>query len=107
VGTALTGAQGVDVTKRVKPDVLVIDFHLPDMDAPEAIRQLREHIAMSRSSQSQDPNGRERSTLHQGRQFGLGSQDTCHSRTARRDSPRRAGWPFANEEMEATRSRTS
>jgi EAL domain-containing protein (putative c-di-GMP-specific phosphodiesterase class I) len=41
VGTALTGAQGVEITQRLDPDVLVIDYHLTDMDAPEAIRQLR------------------------------------------------------------------
>jgi EAL domain-containing protein (putative c-di-GMP-specific phosphodiesterase class I) len=42
VGTALTGAEGIEVTRRLTPDVLVIDFHLPDMDAPEAIRLLRD-----------------------------------------------------------------
>ncbi|MGB8195616.1 MAG: EAL domain-containing protein [Acidimicrobiales bacterium] len=42
VGTALSGADGIEVTKRLTPDVLVIDYHLPDMEAPEAIRQLRE-----------------------------------------------------------------
>ena len=42
IGTALTAAEGIEVTKRLNPDVLVIDYHLPDMDAPEAIRQLRE-----------------------------------------------------------------
>jgi EAL domain-containing protein (putative c-di-GMP-specific phosphodiesterase class I) len=42
VGTALTGAEGIEVTLRLRPDVLVIDYHLPDMDAPDAIRQLRE-----------------------------------------------------------------
>jgi EAL domain-containing protein (putative c-di-GMP-specific phosphodiesterase class I) len=42
VGTALTGVEGVEVTRRLNPDVLVIVFPLPDIDAPEVIRQLRE-----------------------------------------------------------------
>jgi EAL domain-containing protein (putative c-di-GMP-specific phosphodiesterase class I) len=42
VGMASTGAEGVEVTRYMCPDVLVIDFILPDMEAPEAIRQIRE-----------------------------------------------------------------
>jgi DNA-binding NarL/FixJ family response regulator len=48
VGTALTAADGIEVTKRLNPDVLVIDYHLPDMDAPEAIRQLRDAQSSTR-----------------------------------------------------------
>jgi EAL domain-containing protein (putative c-di-GMP-specific phosphodiesterase class I) len=44
VGTALNGADGVETTKRLNPDVLVIDYHLPDMDAPEVLRRLREFL---------------------------------------------------------------
>jgi len=50
-----------------QPDVLVIDFHLPDMDARKRFASSARHIAMSRSSQSQDPNGRSALRLHQGR----------------------------------------
>lgn len=41
VGTATTAVDGIDVTTLERPDVLVIDYRLPDMDAPEAIRILR------------------------------------------------------------------
>jgi EAL domain-containing protein (putative c-di-GMP-specific phosphodiesterase class I) len=41
VGMAATGAEAVEVTKYMRPDVLVIDFILPDVEAPEAIRQIR------------------------------------------------------------------
>src|SRR5580658_4598873 len=41
VGTALTARHGVELTKRERPDVVVIDYTLPDMDAPDAIRELR------------------------------------------------------------------
>ena len=42
VGTALTAAQGVEITQQLRPDVVIIDYHLPDMDAPGAIKTLRE-----------------------------------------------------------------
>jgi EAL domain-containing protein (putative c-di-GMP-specific phosphodiesterase class I) len=41
VGTAMTGADGMEMVWQTNPDVLVIDYHLPDMDAPEVIRQLK------------------------------------------------------------------
>jgi EAL domain-containing protein (putative c-di-GMP-specific phosphodiesterase class I) len=41
VGTALSGAEGIEIVRQTLPDVLVIDFHLPDMDAPEAITILK------------------------------------------------------------------
>ena len=42
VGSALTAVDGIEVLKRELPDVLVIDYQLPDMDAPEAIRIVRQ-----------------------------------------------------------------
>jgi EAL domain-containing protein (putative c-di-GMP-specific phosphodiesterase class I) len=42
VGTALTATQGVEVTQQEQPDVVVIDYTLPDMDAPDAMRKLSE-----------------------------------------------------------------
>jgi len=41
VGTALTAANGMEMVRQTTPDVLVIDYHLPDMDAPEVIRLLK------------------------------------------------------------------
>src|SRR5664280_344803 len=41
VGTALTGAQCVQITRRERPDIVVIDYHLEDMDAPAVIKILR------------------------------------------------------------------
>jgi EAL domain-containing protein (putative c-di-GMP-specific phosphodiesterase class I) len=37
VGTALTASEGFDIVERELPDVVVIDYHLSDMDAPQAI----------------------------------------------------------------------
>jgi EAL domain-containing protein (putative c-di-GMP-specific phosphodiesterase class I) len=42
VGTALSGAEGIESVLHLEPDVLVIDYHLPDMNAPEAIKILLE-----------------------------------------------------------------
>ena len=42
VGTALTAADGIDTVREVVPDVLIIDYHLPDMDAPEAIAIIKQ-----------------------------------------------------------------
>src|ERR1700685_4583280 len=40
VGSALTAAEGFEIVKEQLPDVVVIDYHLPDLDAPEAIKIL-------------------------------------------------------------------
>jgi EAL domain-containing protein (putative c-di-GMP-specific phosphodiesterase class I) len=103
VGTALTGAQGIDITKRVKPDVLVIDFHLPDMEAPEAIRQLREaqsDVKVVTISGSERP-GALYASIRAGSAAWVRKTRAIHEL---RDAIRHvaAGWPFVNEEMEAT-----
>jgi EAL domain-containing protein (putative c-di-GMP-specific phosphodiesterase class I) len=41
VGAALTATQGIELTQRERPDVVIIDYTLPDMDAPDAIKILR------------------------------------------------------------------
>jgi EAL domain-containing protein (putative c-di-GMP-specific phosphodiesterase class I) len=40
VGTALTAEQGIEAIKQEKPDVVVMDCHLPDMETPEAIKTI-------------------------------------------------------------------
>jgi two-component system, NarL family, response regulator LiaR len=40
VGIALSGRQGIDMIERLKPDVAVIDFRLPDLSGADVIRQL-------------------------------------------------------------------
>jgi EAL domain-containing protein (putative c-di-GMP-specific phosphodiesterase class I) len=41
VGTALNATKGIEVSRLEQPDVIIIDYTLPDMDAPRAIRTLR------------------------------------------------------------------
>ncbi len=58
VGTALTANDGIDTVRDVVPDVLIIDYHLPDMDAPEAITLIKEfdpHVRIITLSGSDRP----------------------------------------------------
>jgi len=41
VGTALTARRGIELTQQERPDIVIIDYSLPDMDAPDAIKILR------------------------------------------------------------------
>ena len=41
-GLATTGREAVDLAQKTKPDVVVLDITMPELDGFEAIRQIRE-----------------------------------------------------------------
>jgi CheY-like chemotaxis protein len=41
VGTVNTGAQLLEAARRLQPDIVVVDLHLPDMSGLDACRQLK------------------------------------------------------------------
>jgi EAL domain-containing protein (putative c-di-GMP-specific phosphodiesterase class I) len=102
VGTALTGEDGIEVTMRLKPDVLVIDYHLPDMDAPEAISQLRDAESETRivTISGSERSGALYASIRAGSSAWVRKTRAIHEL---RDAIRHvaAGTPYANEEMAA------
>jgi response regulator of citrate/malate metabolism len=42
VGEAHTGAEALELTRRLQPDLLLLDIYLPDMSGLDVIRQLRQ-----------------------------------------------------------------
>ncbi len=58
-GTAATGEEAVEVVRRVKPDVVTMDIHMPGMDGFQATRRIMESspvpiIVVSGSSDARD-----------------------------------------------------
>ena len=43
VVTAGDGQEGVDVARRVKPSLVIMDLHMPVLDGWQATRELRKH----------------------------------------------------------------
>ncbi|MBF0123165.1 MAG: response regulator [Candidatus Omnitrophica bacterium] len=39
--SALAGWQGIEMAKIHKPDLIFLDYHLPEIEAPDAVRQIR------------------------------------------------------------------
>jgi pilus assembly protein CpaE len=72
VGVARTGREAIDIAKDVKPDVLLMDINMPDMDgiaATEIIRKLVPFTQIIILSIQNDPNYMRRAMLAGARDF--------------------------------------
>lgn len=59
VGTARTGREAIDLSRETKPDVVLMDINMPDMDgitATDAIRRLLPYVQIVILSVQSDPN---------------------------------------------------
>ncbi|MHC1741126.1 MAG: response regulator [Anaerolineaceae bacterium] len=72
VGTAKTGLEAIDVAQKLKPDVMIMDINMPDMDgitATEAIRKKVPFIQVVILSVQSDANYMRRAMLAGARDF--------------------------------------
>src|SRR4030067_2728137 len=72
VGVARTGREAMDISKDVKPDVLLMDINMPDMDgiaATEIIRKMVPYTQIVILSIQNDPNYMRRAMLAGARDF--------------------------------------
>jgi pilus assembly protein CpaE len=72
IGTARTGREGLDLAKETKPDVVLMDINMPDMDgftATESIQRLVPFTKIIILSVQSDPNYMRRALLAGARDF--------------------------------------
>ncbi|NMC13426.1 MAG: MinD/ParA family protein [Chloroflexi bacterium] len=72
VGVARTGREGIDVAKETKPDVILMDINMPDMDGIAATETIRRNIPFTQIvilSVQGDPNYMRRAMLAGARDF--------------------------------------
>jgi EAL domain-containing protein (putative c-di-GMP-specific phosphodiesterase class I) len=102
VGTALDGERGIQVVRQTRPDVAIVDYALPDMDAPDVIKTLREtcpEVKVITLSGSERP-GALFASMRAGSSAWVTKTRAIHdlSEAVRRVA---VGLPVANEEMQA------
>ena len=72
VGTARTGREGIDLAREVRPDVVLMDINMPDMDGISATEIIRKEIPFAQIviiSVQGDPNYMRRAMLAGARDF--------------------------------------
>src|SRR4030065_2440029 len=87
VGVARTGREAIDLSKDVKPDVLLMDINMPDMDgiaATEIIRKMVPYTQIVILSIQNDPNYMRRAMLAGARALLTKTPTTDKLKTANR-----------------------
>lgn len=100
VGAARTGREAIDISKDVKPDVLLMDINMPDMDGIAATEIIRKTVPFTQIvilSIQNDPNYMRRAMLAGARDF-LTKPPTIDELTS---AIRRAGAMAHEERMKA------
>ncbi len=72
VGVGRTGREGIDLTKETKPDVVIMDINMPDIDgivATETIRKAMPFVQIVILSVQGDPNYMRRAMMAGARDF--------------------------------------
>jgi pilus assembly protein CpaE len=72
VGVGRTGREGIDLTKEAKPDVVIMDINMPDIDgivATETIRKAMPYVQIVILSVQGDPNYMRRAMMAGARDF--------------------------------------
>ncbi len=72
VGTARTGREGIDLAREIKPDVILMDINMPDMDGITATETICREVSFSQIvilSVQGDPNYMRRAMLAGARDF--------------------------------------
>ena len=72
VGVGRTGREGIDLTKETKPDVVIMDINMPDIDgivATETIRKAMPYVQIVILSVQGDPNYMRRAMMAGARDF--------------------------------------
>jgi pilus assembly protein CpaE len=72
VGVARTGREGLDLSKEAKPDVILMDINMPDMDGITATESIRRNVPFAQIvilSVQSDPNYMRRAMLAGARDF--------------------------------------
>jgi len=103
VGVARTGREGIDLAKEVKPDVVLMDINMPDMDgitATESIRKILPFIQIVILSVQSDPNYMRRAMLAGARDF-LAKPPTIDELTS---AIRRAGVMAHEEKLKSSQA---
>jgi pilus assembly protein CpaE len=72
IGAARTGREGIDLAKELKPDVILMDINMPDMDGIAATEMIRKEVPFTQIvmlSVQGDPNYMRRAMLAGARDF--------------------------------------